>query len=76
MNDRQNLSFAADPRRVAAKKELDCVVRHIRADVMMDGSALYYLTVLPPLVKKLEAAYMELKQIEERIIQEMEVREK
>lgn len=74
MNDKENIIFMSDPRRIAAEKELNCVIHHIRTDVM-DGSACYYLTVLPPLLQKLKAAYEEYKQTEKQIMQEMEEKE-
>jgi len=43
-----------DPRRLQAIKELNDVIAHIRADAAAQGNATYCLTVLPPLLKKLE----------------------
>ena len=47
-------------RRIAAKKQVDKIINHIRCDLEFDGTAQYYLTVLPPLLNKLSAAYEEL----------------
>lgn len=72
MYDKENMIFMSDPRRITAKKELDRVIHHVRTDLMMEGSACYYLTVLPPLLQKLKASYEKFKQTEKQIIQEME----
>lgn len=72
LNDEQNLAFMNDPRRREAEKELHDIVRHIRTDIKADGNAMYYLTVLPPLIKKLETANENLNIIEAKILCEME----
>lgn len=72
LDNEKNIAFANDPRRVAAEKELNSVLNHIREDVKSNGSAMYYLTVLPPLLKNLEAAYENLNVIEAKIICELE----
>lgn len=72
LNDEQNLAFMNDPRRRKAEKELRDIVRHISADIKADGNAMYYLTVLPPLIKKLETANENLNLIEAQILFEME----
>lgn len=75
MNDKENMIFMSDPRRIAAKKELDRVIHHVRTALMMDGNACYYLTVLPPLLQKQKASYEKFKQTEKQIMQEMEEKE-
>ena len=60
-----------DSRRLSAKKELDEVVKHIQSCIKFDGTAMYYLTVLPPLLKKLETAYENLSVVEATIIAEI-----
>ena len=72
LNDEQNLAFMNDPRRLKAEKELHDIVRHISADIKADGNAMYYLTVLPPLIKKLETANENLNLSEAQILFEME----
>lgn len=72
LDSEKNLAFMNDPRRVAAQKELDDIVRHIGADVKADGNAQYLLTVLPPLFKRLETAYENLNIIEAQILCELE----
>lgn len=72
LSDEQNLAFMNDPRRLKAEKELHDIVRHISADIKTDGNAMYYLTVLPPLIKKLETANENLNLIEAQILCEME----
>ena len=57
LNDEQNLAFANDPRRIAAEKKVQGIVHHIQNDIRFDGTAQYYLSVLPPLLKDLDAAY-------------------
>lgn len=64
LNDEQNLAFMSDPRRVAAEKELHDIVHSIQTDIKFDGNAHYYLTVLPPLLKKLADAYENLNIVE------------
>ena len=73
--DEENLAFVNDPRRVAAQQELDAVIRHIGADVKFPGSAEYFLTVLPPLLAKLEAALANLNMVEAQILYELGVKE-
>ena len=68
MGDKQNQEFMNDPRRIAAEKELDDIVKHIQCNLKFDGNAMYYLTTLPPLLKKLEAAYENLSVVEATII--------
>lgn len=53
----QQKALMRHPRRVAAQKKLDAVVKRVRTDIAKDGDALYYLTVLPHYVKQLQAAY-------------------
>lgn len=72
LDNEKNLAFTNDPRRVAAQNELEAAVKHIRSDIMVDGNAMYYLTVLPPLLKKLETAYESLTTIEAKILCELE----
>lgn len=64
MTDAQNLSFMGDPRRIAAQKRINDIVSRIQADVKSDGNAMYYMTVLPPLLKELEGAYENLSVVE------------
>ena len=64
LNDEQNVKFMNDPRRVAAQKELDSVRHNISVNVKFNGSAQYYLTVLPPLLKRLEDAVENLNVVE------------
>lgn len=64
LNNEQNATFVNDPRRVAAEKELHDIVHRIQTNIKFDGNAHYYLTVLPPLLKKLEEAYENLNVIE------------
>lgn len=57
LNNEQNIAFANDPRRVAAEKKMRDLVHHIQSSVKSDcANAGYYLNVLPPLLKDLEAA--------------------
>lgn len=56
LNNEQNIVFANDPRRVEAEKRLHEAVRQIQISLKLDGNAGYYLTVLPPKMKELEAA--------------------
>ncbi len=71
LNDEQNCALMNDPRRVAAQKELDSITRHISNDIKSDGSAMYYLSVLPPLIRQLETAYENLTVVEATIIAEL-----
>lgn len=64
LNDEQNLAFVNDPRRVAAEKDLHEIVHRIQTNIKFDGSAHYYLTVLPPLPKRLSEAYENLNIVE------------
>lgn len=71
LNDEQNIAFMKDPRRVAAENELHSILHHIHSDICMHGSAQYYLTVLPPLLKKLEASYENFNIVEETVKNEI-----
>ena len=71
LDNEQNLAFMNDPRRIAAQKRLDDIVSNIQADVKSNGNAMYYLTVLPPLLKELERAYEDLSVVEATIIAEV-----
>lgn len=71
LNNEQNLAFMNDPRRVAAQKQLDKAVQHIQSGVKFDGNAMYYLTVLPPLINDLSAAYEKLSVVEATIMVEI-----
>lgn len=64
MNSEQNNAFMNSPRRIEAQKRLDKIVRHIQADVKSDGNAMYYLTVLPQLLKELSDAYENFSMVE------------
>lgn len=57
LNNEQNIAFMNNERRIEAQKKLDDLVRHIQCDLKLDGSAEYYLKVLPPILKRLEEAY-------------------
>lgn len=56
LTDAQNIEFVNDPRRIAAENELHESLARINDALKFDGSAGYYLSVLPPLLKRLEAA--------------------
>ncbi len=72
MTDEQNIAFMNDPRRIVAQKRLDKIVHHIQADLRFDGgNAGYYLTVLPPLIKELEAANENLSVVEATVAAEI-----
>ena len=71
LNDEQNLAFMNDPRRITAQKRLDEAVQRIRDNVKFDGNAMYYLTVLPPMLKKLSAAYENLSTVEATVMAEI-----
>lgn len=71
LNDEQNLAFMNDPRRIAAQKQLDEAVQRIRDNVKFDGNAMYYLTVLPPMLNKLSAAYENLSTVEATVMAEI-----
>ena len=64
LNDEQNATFMNDPRRVAAQKELDDALRRLQASIKFDGSAHYYLTVIPQRLKRLSEAYENLNVVE------------
>lgn len=64
LNDEQNIAFMKDPRRVSAENELHDILLSLQSDININGSAQYYLTVLPPLLKKLETAYVKLITVE------------
>lgn len=64
LTNEQNLVFMNDPRRVAAQSALDEIVRHIQEDIKSNGNAMYYMTILPTLLKKLNEAYEELAIVE------------
>lgn len=71
LNNEQNITFVNDPRRISAQMEINEIVRHISTDLKSDGSALYYLTVLPPILKKLEAAMENLSIVEATVTSEI-----
>lgn len=71
LNDEQNRAFMSDPRRIAAQKELDSITQHISHDLKSDGGAMYYLSVLPPLLCQLETAYENLSTVEATITAEL-----
>lgn len=56
LNNDQNAAFMNDPRLVAAEKALHEAVDKIRDSLVFNGTAGYYLSVLPPLLKRLEEA--------------------
>ena len=64
MTSEQNFCYMNDPRRIEAQKRLDDIVRRIQADTKSNGTALYYLTVLPQLLKELSSAYENLSVVE------------
>ena len=72
LDSEKNLTFMNHPERVAAKKELDEAVLRISTDIKVGGSAMYYLTILPPLLKKLEAAMESLNIVEAKIIADLQ----
>ena len=71
LNNDQNITFMNDPSRIAAQREVDEIVRHISTDLKFSGNAMYYLTVLPPLLKKLEAAMENLSIVEASVTYEI-----
>ena len=71
LNDKQNLAFMNDPRRIAAQKQLDEAVQKAGQKLMDDGNAMYYLTVLPPMLNKLSAAYENLSTVEATVMSEI-----
>ncbi len=72
LDSEKNLTFMNHPERVAAQKELDEAVLRISTDIKVGGSAMYYLTILPPILKKLEAAVENLNIVEAKIIAELQ----
>lgn len=72
LDTEKNLLFMNDPRRVKAQEELNDIVRRIGTNVKSEGSAQYYLTTLPQLLKELETAYQSLTVIEATILSELE----
>lgn len=72
LDSEKNLTFMNHPERVAAQKELDEAVLRISTDIKVGGSAMYYLTILPPLLKKLEAAMESLNIVEAKIIADLQ----
>ena len=72
LSDEMNIAFMNHPKRLEAQKELDKIVHHISADIKADGNAMYYLTILPPILKKLEAAVENLNIVEAKIIAELQ----
>ncbi len=71
LSNEQNLAFMNDPRRVAAQKELDKIVHRIQADIKSNGNAMYYMTVLPPLLKELEVSYETITLVEASVMAEI-----
>lgn len=71
LNEEQNAVFVNDPRRIAAEKEMHELVQHIQTDIKFEGNAYYYLTVLPPLLKKLSDAYEKLNTVEATVYAEI-----
>lgn len=71
LTDEQNIAFMNDPRRIAAQQELDSIRRKISENVKFDGTAMYYLSVLPPLLVKLEKAYENLNIVEATVQHEI-----
>lgn len=71
LNNEQNITFMNDPRRIAAQREVDEIIRHISTDLKFDGNAMYYLTVLPPILKKLETAMENLSIVEASVTSEI-----
>lgn len=72
LDSEKNLTFMNHPERVAAQKELDEAVLRISTDIKVGGSAMYYLTIPPPLLKKLEAAMESLNIVEAKIIADLQ----
>lgn len=56
LTDEENIRYHNDRRIIEAQKRLDDALRRIRASLKSDGSAGYYLTVLPVYLRELEAA--------------------
>ena len=76
LNNEQNIAFANDPRRIEAEKRLHEAVRRIKNSLKYDGNAGYYLNVLPPLMKELEAANENLIVVEATVEAEITKRER
>lgn len=72
LDSEKNLALMNHPERIAAQKELDEIVRRITADIKADGNAMYYLTTLPQLLKRLDTAVERLNIIEAKIIAEFQ----
>ena len=68
LNDKQNLTFMTDSRRIEAEAEVRKTVENIRASLQFPGSAQYYLTVLPPRLQALDRA-MEMLSIVEATVE-------
>lgn len=64
MTAEQNIAFMNDKRRVEAQKQLDKIVKHIQSDISFEGTAQYYMTVLPQMLKSLSDAYENLATVE------------
>lgn len=64
MTAEQNIAFMNDKRRVEAQNRLDKIVAHIQNDISAQGNALYYMTVLPQLLKSLSDEYENLSTVE------------
>ena len=69
LDDEQNLKFMTDSRRIAAQRELDEARHNISVNVKFNGSAIYYLKTLPPMLKRLQNAYDNL-QITETLVED------
>ena len=67
LNNEQNAVFMNDPERLEAEREKSKVLELIKSAVKHDGNAEYYLTVLPPYLKRLEDATENLIKIEARL---------
>ncbi len=67
LNNEQNIQFMNDKRRIGAQNRLNTAVKQIQESVKSDGSAEYYLTVLPWYLKELERAYENLSLVEARV---------
>lgn len=67
LNNEQNAVFMNDPERLEAEREKNKVLELIKSAVKHDGNAEYYLTVLPPYLKRLEDATENLIKIEARL---------
>lgn len=75
MNDKQNLEFMNHPDLVAAQKRLADAKRRVRS-VQTIGPAQVILTLMPPAMKELAAAYENLKIVEARLEYEITTRDK